>query len=925
LVSWFWVGNQWFDVFATAGAGNTAKFDFWGKQSYNLKYPTDYFDANLAGTDYIVPQEKWIDVTLFMDDMGNTTGDFRFKVFVDGVCMMPETNLSFSTYGATYNNNSGMRYYWFQGDSTQVLLDDVEIRSEADRQAVDHPSYSTKILNTAPTAAITSGHEGTGVSVENKELNIEFSGATAEGVWPPEGCQGSGATPGNIGNGMGLTTNRVMDTTTYSNNITVKAGTNVLTEGVHYTLSWNDTKNLKINFVNNLYGNKEYTVSLNENIKNLLGYTLDENSREFSFVTEVVEGEVEPPVVGLSTTNNGKRFLPGEEITFEATALSANDIAKVEFYASEVNGKCELPAPYATATEAPYQATVSFAEEGTYEVYAKATDSEGLYDFSNKIKVVVDETAEINWDVFPSDNYVFFVKDFVDLEAKATSDAGENLSAVTLTVDGKSVSNPYKGGLEIGKHTMEATVLDSRGTSYTKTVNFEYRPEYGHEANGQHVFWNFNNDGEDFKVELNPRAGSSAARILWVDDCQPTYEQYDEEHGDSLTFTAGNGSQWKAFNENPNAGNYQNESIYYEYDILLEDVNAFIIRFPLINNIGTGLEVKNGKFWDNQTNEVFGYIENGKWYKVKALFDTQSGLAVCSIGDIQAIKTISQRYEGTARAYGDLLWMNAAAEAGKKVYIDNFTFPRAYVLPKTRVLEMKNVKADGSKYVSDYVTADTKAFELTFNAHSMGTTLTDKFQLFQGETQIPVTVEYPTPSKTGDAGNYYKGVIIKPADSNFKFEAGKIYTIKMLPGITSSAAFWAAYNNGSAKTARTTSVMTYEFTKTATASDIVYEKAAVYSDGEAIDNMNAVVGNKVKFGLTAQSFNSEADNEVLLIIAGYGENEELVSISAKTVTVGSSMDTYYTDEIDVTYCNSVKGFIWDDMAGLEPIGLGVGF
>ena len=174
----------------------------------------------------------------------------------------------------------------------------------------------------------------------------------------------------------------------------------------------------------------------------------------------------------------------------------------------------------------------------------------------------------------------------------------------------------------------------------------------------------------------------------------------------------------------------------------------------------------------------------------------------------------------------------------------------------------------------------------------------------------------------GRDGTLYNSVKITPTDSAFKFEAGKVYTVKFLPGLKAHQKSFASMVFSSYGA---TSEMTYEFTKTATASDIVYEKAAVYSDGKAIDNMNAVVGNKVKFGLTAQSFNSEADNEVLLIIAGYGENEELVSISAKTVTVGSSMDTYYTDEIDVTYCNSVKGFIWDDMAGLEPIGLGVGF
>lgn len=896
-------GGQVLMPFKTAKYGQTVYASLGdGSADIALKYPEDYFDSSLAGKEYTAPADQWIDYSMYLDcvNIDGSNATFEMQVFIDGVCMLPKTTFTYTNF----NHTSGTRGYTLNGnDWSCFYIDDVELRLDESFENENQTSYSTSVLDTAPTAEITSGHTGTGVSVENKELNIEFFGATAEGTYPA-GCEARG-----VADGAGLTTNRVMDTTTYKDNITVKAGTNELTEGIHYNVSWNDTKNLKITFTDTLFGNKEYTVSLNENVKNLLGFALDESCREFSFVTEVVEGEIDPPVVGLSTTNNGKRFLPGEEITFEATALSANDIAKVEFYASEVNGKCELPAPYATATEAPYQATVSFAEEGTYEVYAKATDSEGLYDFSSKIRVIVSEEAGIDFDVIPGNDFVLYKMGEQTLQATATSAYGENLSAVTLTLDGNAIANPYNGALEIGNHTLEATVVDSRGTSYTETVNFEYRPEY---FVASPYVYNFNNGGADWLANASWYGDWSGGSI------EATYESVDAAHGDSLTFTAGNGASSKQYRMNN-----QNiaDVMQYEFEFYVEDLDAQKVNFGALGNASTGVEIGGGRLRNAADNSItYGFVEANKWYKATTLIDWIRGKAIVTVGDMQAITYFTPKGEGHDRMFINFFYVNSWATAGKKMYIDNLTINRSVVAPV--IAEIKNINADDTTVSGGYITENTKGFDVSFGTHIYGSSMTGNIKLYQGETEIPVTLTMPSTSLAGREGTLYKSVKVTPADSNFKFEAGKVYSLKFLPGLKAHQKSFASLVFSSYGA---TSVMTYELTKTATASDIVYEKAAVYSAGKVVDNMNAVVGNKVKFGLTAQSFNSEADNEVLLIIAGYGENEELVSISAKTVTVGTTMDTYYTDEIDVSFCNSVKGFIWDDMTGLEPIGLGVGF
>ena len=112
---------------------------------------------------------------------------------------------------------------------------------------------------------------------------------------------------------------------------------------------------------------------------------------------------------------------------------------------------------------------------------------------------------------------------------------------------------------------------------------------------------------------------------------------------------------------------------------------------------------------------------------------------------------------------------------------------------------------------------------------------------------------------------------------------------------------------------------------TATASDIAIENASIYTGSTPIGSIAEIQDNSVRFGVEAQN-TTTAPQSIVLIVAGYkGNVMEVCKTVTIPLTVGAPMDTYYTESINVSGCDSVKGFIWSGVQALKPLGLAVGF
>lgn len=96
------------------------------------------------------------------------------------------------------------------------------------------------------------------------------------------------------------------------------------------------------------------------------------------------------PTVSITSPANGASFATGSNIVVQATASDTDgQVASVGFYRSTGGN----PTLIGTATSAPYQATWSNAQAGTYALTAVATDNQGLQTTSGAVSVTVGNAA----------------------------------------------------------------------------------------------------------------------------------------------------------------------------------------------------------------------------------------------------------------------------------------------------------------------------------------------------------------------------------------------------------------------------------------------------------------------------------------------------------------------------------------------------
>jgi hypothetical protein len=196
---------------------------------------------NSDGSNYLLPKDKWVTITVVADDTKAGQG-LLASLFIDGVCFVNDKRIGDNIASENYNCKLVYKSDINHAVGTTFYIDEIEARNHA------------ATFNAAPTVSIDSDHQGQKVKTYQKDITLSFAGAT----------------------------DRLMDTRTYSE-IKVYADGTKLQNGTDYTLNCEDMKNVKISFADSLLGEKTYTVSVPDTVKNLGGKSV--LAADFTFKT----------------------------------------------------------------------------------------------------------------------------------------------------------------------------------------------------------------------------------------------------------------------------------------------------------------------------------------------------------------------------------------------------------------------------------------------------------------------------------------------------------------------------------------------------------------------------------------------------------------------------------------------------------------
>ena len=183
-------------------------------------------------------------------------------------------------------------------------------------------------------------------------------------------------------------------------------------------------------------------------------------------------GTNQPPTVSLTSPAPGATFTAPATITLNAAASDTDGtVARVEFYQG-----AQL---IAADTTNPYSATWSNAAAGTYQLTARATDSDGMTTTSSQVSVTV--TGATNQPptvslTSPAGGATFTAPASVAMSATA-ADADGTVAQVDFyqgtTLIGSDTSSPYGmtwGSVAAGSYQLTAVARDNGGATRTSAA-----------------------------------------------------------------------------------------------------------------------------------------------------------------------------------------------------------------------------------------------------------------------------------------------------------------------------------------------------------------------------------------------------------------------------------------------------------------------
>ncbi|WP_308709562.1 glycosyl hydrolase family 18 protein [Marinoscillum pacificum] len=178
------------------------------------------------------------------------------------------------------------------------------------------------------------------------------------------------------------------------------------------------------------------------------------------------------PVTSITSPTNGATYEVGDNITISASASDPDgSIASVEFY----EGSTLL----GTDTSAPYEYTITNAQEGSFALKTKATDNEGGTAFSTTVNVTVGDVPNQVPTVSvtsPANGATYSEGSAINISATA-SDSDGSVAAVEFFANGTSIgtvtSSPYSVNWTpamTGSFSLTAIATDDQGATSTSTA-----------------------------------------------------------------------------------------------------------------------------------------------------------------------------------------------------------------------------------------------------------------------------------------------------------------------------------------------------------------------------------------------------------------------------------------------------------------------
>ena len=194
----------------------------------------------------------------------------------------------------------------------------------------------------------------------------------------------------------------------------------------------------------------------------------------------------QPPAISISSPTKSTAFKAPATITIDAAAADPDgSISKVEFF----NGSTKL----GERTTTPYSFTWKEVVEGTYSLFAVATDNSNSKTTSAAVSVVVEKAAPIlNQLPFvtissPQNESFFEAPATITLKAEATDSDGAVSKVEYFNGNikvGESFSSPYEVSLEctnVGAYVITAIVTDNLNavsSSSTVKISVTLKSEY---------------------------------------------------------------------------------------------------------------------------------------------------------------------------------------------------------------------------------------------------------------------------------------------------------------------------------------------------------------------------------------------------------------------------------------------------------------
>ena len=796
------------------------------------------------GTNTTYIKDKWNTCTIVIDDSVDGAGVWA-EVYLNGEKVLNKIKV----IDQNISSSSWQDYIFLYGGAGTVYFDDFESR-RADWD----------ILTNAPAVSVDAKHQGEAVLVSDKEIDLTFTAGT----------------------------DNLMDTSTYAGNISVKAGATALTEGVDYTVSYADLKNVKLTLKNNMVYNTTYTVSASDAVKTVAGVSAPAT---FTFKTEEnTSGNNTAPTATISGISDKTRFDVGEAVNFSVNAIDADGdaIKSVKIF----DGENEI----ATKNEAPYGFSIQNLTEGEHTLKAIATDANDAQSVAAEVKVIVKNNTPTEVCFSVQDKYVFYFNENVTLSAYGKDADGEAISNASISVDGNAaVNGTFSGALTVGKHNVSAKVTDSRGNEYTKEITIEYRPEIlrGH---GSII----NADFDTTDVAFLNTTGLNTGKA-----------QVDEAHGNSfyLETTASTSAE-------TGAAFYETDWSYwrngvFSYDFYAEDVSAQEIGTPIATggafSFTPPVRIINGEIKNTQTGVKYGEIESGRWYHAELYVNTDANRAMLNIAGYQILFDNLQN-DGNftyVRAFRATPYFPVDdAPAGKKFYVDNI---RDYIYGSkyAKIEGIKAVSESGKEFTCGSMLTDTKYFIVDLEL-PMPSNVDPKsyISFYKNGIAEGYSAEFYGEMGTNNGYSYYKAVKITPANP---LTAGDKYSIKLAKETPGYPANDTIYSDST-----TYSLCEYTFDFVACNKDLYFENAGVYEGERKVSKLSEIIGNDVTLNLNVTNITG-GEKTLYVILAAYS-GDRMLDIEMKTISVANDTSGYTvkTDAVSKVGADKIKGFIWDN-------------